>query len=328
LANLENCEIKDFITVDILSDTLLFAISIIDIANSEVLYVNQAMKKIMADINAKYCWEAIYGQDSRCMWCKKEDLLAQSEKLEASLCKVTSENFATYELFNEVANSWYLVQEKVVTLENKRRVIISFHLDISMQKEAQSQLINTHVQLRQQTQALEEAQEKLKEQASRDPMTNLYNRRYFQDISEELINIAKRESLALSIIMLDIDRFKTINDTHGHAVGDDVIKLLAALLLEYTRDSDVVARLGGEEFAILLPHTDRTGAFNIASKIREVVEKQIVKTDTDKNIQFTISSGVDGVNLEKDNKIDTALNNADKALYIAKQSGRNTVVTH
>ncbi|MFK5892397.1 MAG: GGDEF domain-containing protein [Pseudomonadota bacterium] len=331
--NLENTEITDFITIDTFNDTSLFALSIIDLSTFELVYANQAMKNIMVDINAKNCWEAKYGQKTPCMWCKAHDLLSNSKLNKvnngnAQTQPCTDDNYVSYENFNETANRWYQIQENIIILENSQKVLISIAIDISMQKEVQSQLINSHVQLTQKTRALEEAKEKLKIQANKDPLTNLYNRRYFQEFSYELINIAKRERIEISVIMLDIDKFKSINDAYGHAVGDEVIKCLASLLLGNTRDSDVVARFGGEEFAILLPHTDKEGAYQIASKLRDVVENQIVRIDDDINIQFTISLGVDSVDIEKDNKVDKALNNADKALYIAKESGRNRVVVN
>lgn len=168
-------------------------------------------------------------------------------------------------------------------------------------------------------------QTKLKEQTIRDPLTNLYNRRHLQDISQNLINISKRDNTPLSIIILDIDNFKKINDTYGHSIGDEVIKRLSALLTQHTRQSDVVARIGGEEFVILLPNTDKNGASIIADSLRKIVEKELVEVDKSNNIQFTISLGVENINHETDKSIDEALKRADKALYIAKESGRNRV---
>ncbi len=171
-----------------------------------------------------------------------------------------------------------------------------------------------------------EAQSRLKEQTIRDPLTNLYNRRHLQDISQNLINISKREKTPLSILMLDIDKFKNINDTYGHSVGDDVIIQLALLLKNNTRESDVIARIGGEEFVILLPNTDKDGAFTIGHSLRELVEKETIIIDKNTNIHFTISLGVESVDNEYDFNIDEPLQRADKALYRAKESGRNRVV--
>ena len=171
---------------------------------------------------------------------------------------------------------------------------------------------------------LEKLQAKLKEQAHRDPMTNLYNRRYFHDIASQIFTISKREKKDISVIMIDIDNFKAINDTYGHAIGDIVIKQLAALLVEQTRKSDVVTRFGGEEFVVLLPNTNLQGAQKIASKIRQIVERTEVLYNGISTLSFTISLGV-AILYEEDKSIESVLNRVDKALYRAKESGRNKV---
>ncbi len=227
-----------------------------------------------------------------------------------------------------VANKWYQNQDKILTTKKGTKILVSFGIDISLQKEAQSQLINTHVQLSLQKKSLEETRNALKKQASRDYLTNLYNRRYFQQISQDLINIARREGGTLSIIILDIDKFKMVNDTYGHNAGDQVLKQLASILTDHTRDSDIVARLGGEEFALLLLNSDRNGAAILAEKLRKTVEDHTVTIDSKTAISFTISLGVSSADVKSDTTIDSALNDSDTALYKAKNSGRNKVVIH
>jgi len=174
---------------------------------------------------------------------------------------------------------------------------------------------------------LENVHQKLIDQANRDYLTNLYNRRYFNHIAHDFISLSKREQKQFCVIMLDIDKFKRINDSFGHSVGDDVIKRLASLLIEHTRDSDIVARYGGEEFALLLPFTEKEGAYEVAQKLRQVVEQQkIAIDDTPEIIQFTISLGVTCIDSAHDKDISDALNRADIALYNAKKEGRNKVV--
>ncbi len=165
-------------------------------------------------------------------------------------------------------------------------------------------------------------QEELKEQANHDYLTNLYNRRYFNEVAQSFIKIAKRENTSMSLIMIDIDDFKNVNDTYGHTIGDEVIKLLASLLKEHTRDSDVSSRFGGEEFVILLPSTNENGAIKTAEVLRTIVESQNIKINADKYIKFTISLGVSSLNNE-DNVISELLNRADEALYSAKENGKN-----
>ncbi|WP_455757384.1 GGDEF domain-containing protein [Sulfurimonas sp.] len=325
MINLDDNEIKNLISIDTFNDTSLFAVSVVELPKYEVLYVNQAMKNIMSDMTAHNCWEAIHGQEAPCMWCKAPMLLANLKQNIHHSQSTMDNAYAVYEHFNEVANKWYQVQEKVITLEDSRDVLISFALDISLQKDAQSKLIDTHVKLTKQTKALEEAQKKLKEQANRDPLTNMHNRRYFSEISEKIISITKRSKDPLSLIMIDIDNFKKINDTYGHNVGDEVIKLLANELASTIRQSDVAARFGGEEFAIILPNTDATNAFIFADKLRENIENISYKDKKD-TIKFTVSIGVDEFNHENDNNVSASLNRADKALYEAKTTGKNKVL--
>ncbi len=128
--------------------------------------------------------------------------------------------------------------------------------------------------------------------------------------------------------MLDIDRFKMVNDTYGHRAGDLVLKHLASTLTEHTRNSDIIARLGGEEFAILLLNSDEKSGAVIAEKLRITIESQPVAIDNETDIFFTVSLGVSSVDVENDVNIDTALNGSDTALYKAKASGRNKVIVH
>ena len=126
--------------------------------------------------------------------------------------------------------------------------------------------------------------------------------------------------------MLDIDDFKSVNDTYGHHVGDKVIIGVAGILLEHTRKSDIVCRFGGEEYIVLLLDTDLQNSMKIAQNIRELAEKMVIVYDHDKQLQVTISIGVSNVDLATDEDIEVAINKADNALYDAKRSGKNRVV--
>lgn len=162
--------------------------------------------------------------------------------------------------------------------------------------------------------------------ASTDPLTQLYNRRHFTEIADSILDISKRNKTDLSIMMLDIDDFKHINDSCGHALGDKVIVMVARIMQECSRKSDVVCRWGGEEFIILFPQTDMEGARVIAEKIRVKIENQVILLGTDKELTFTVSTGVSRVDVEKDNNLEYSINRADNALYKAKEMGKNRVV--
>lgn len=158
-----------------------------------------------------------------------------------------------------------------------------------------------------------------------DPMTKLYNRRYFAEISENVIAMSKRKKEDLSIIMLDIDKFKCVNDTYGHQFGDEVIVALSSVLLETQRKSDVVCRYGGEEFVILLPNTSLNATIGVAEKIRSLVETSTLRLASNEEFKFTISLGVARVDVQNEEDIESALKRADEALYEAKENGRNKV---
>jgi diguanylate cyclase (GGDEF)-like protein len=184
--------------------------------------------------------------------------------------------------------------------------------------------INTHVKMRELINDLEKSKEELKLLASTDPMTKLSNRRYFSEISEHIMNLVKRDTMKASIIILDIDRFKNINDTYGHKVGDEVIIDLSNTLQELTRKSDIVCRYGGEEFVILLLDTSLKGTVIIAKKIREYIESNNLYIHNNQKLKYTVSLGVSQVEIE-DKNMEAALKRADNALYTSKKNGRNRV---
>ena len=176
----------------------------------------------------------------------------------------------------------------------------------------------------QRTHELEETQKKLIEQINRDPMTNLYNRRYFNEIIEKIFPILQRGETMMSLVMVDIDDFKSINDTHGHAVGDVVINSLADVFRKTLRNSDISIRFGGEEFLLLLTNTNLENSLKIAEKLRKNIENLAIKVNDSEDVKFTISLGVSEVSRD-DNNVDVVLIRSDKALYEAKNQGKNQV---
>ena len=170
---------------------------------------------------------------------------------------------------------------------------------------------------------LEESVNKLHQLSMIDALTNIYNRRYFFEISKELIAIAEREQQTISLLMLDIDYFKKINDTYGHQTGDFILRDLVKEIEKIMRESDVFARVGGEEFAILLNDTPLDGAKIIAEKVRETIEDGIFTYDNI-SVDLTISIGISELN-EENITIEDLYKKADKQLYIAKKNGRNRV---
>jgi len=186
--------------------------------------------------------------------------------------------------------------------------------------------IKTQLHLRALIRELEISKEALKRLSELDPMTNLCNRRYFTHMSKNVLALAKRDKSDLSIIMLDIDKFKQINDSYGHKVGDEVLIAFADILLQTIRESDYACRFGGEEFVVMLPETPLEGAMEIAEKIRKKVEAFSLYTEMHQKVMITVSLGVTSVDTLQDIYIESAIQRADDALYRAKEGGRNRVV--
>jgi diguanylate cyclase (GGDEF)-like protein len=172
---------------------------------------------------------------------------------------------------------------------------------------------------------LQSINEKLRRFAFRDGLTDLFNHRYFQEALDKELARAARYHHPLALILFDVDRFKHVNDTHGHLHGDSVPKAIARRVLEGARDTDLVSRYGGEEFGILLPQTDVNGAMVKAEACRAAVEATEVPGEADAVIRVTISLGVAGYDPEHPVSKSTLISAADSALYQSKCAGRNRV---
>jgi two-component system cell cycle response regulator len=157
-----------------------------------------------------------------------------------------------------------------------------------------------------------------------DGLTQIYNKRYFQETLEREIGRAQRYRRDLSLIMFDIDRFKNINDTYGHLAGDYVLKHLATVIKSRIRREDILARYGGEEFAIILPEIDHHNAMQFGDKIRRISERTPFKFE-DTDIPVTVSVGVSVLTSEAQDAA-AFVKSADDNLYAAKAAGRNQVV--
>lgn len=167
--------------------------------------------------------------------------------------------------------------------------------------------------------AIYRLREKLIEQSNLDPLTGAFNRRVLDDKLDEAIQRKRRINTPATILIIDIDHFKEINDNFGHAVGDKVLIDFVALIKKRLRRTDQLYRIGGEEFLVFTPDTEKTGAIILANEILALV----AKTDFIKNYQITISIGVS--TLENEEKIENWIKRGDKHLYFAKENGRNQV---
>ena len=164
------------------------------------------------------------------------------------------------------------------------------------------------------------------ELATTDGLTGVYNRRTFKELAEPLLSRARRSRGAVSLLLIDLDHFKRVNDTHGHLAGDEVLAGFAKLTRGCLRKEDLLARYGGEEFVVLLPGTTEPAAIALADRIREEVSEAALCPMND-TVRVTISIGIAGESGEHLATLEMLLGRADEALYAAKARGRNCVVT-
>jgi two-component system, cell cycle response regulator len=174
---------------------------------------------------------------------------------------------------------------------------------------------------------LEEMLYRVEYMAMTDPLTGLYNRRRFNDVLKREFATTWRYQNELSCVMIDIDKFKAINDKYGHPVGDLVLKSIAGVLTESLREVDVATRYGGEEFALIMPHTSKRDAIVATNRIMEKIRAAEVIAG-DEVVRFTVSMGIADMNDVDTNDMDDLIRAADLALYEAKRLGRNQTVAY
>jgi diguanylate cyclase len=186
----------------------------------------------------------------------------------------------------------------------------------------QKRLVDSREEIRE----LQENLEVVRTESLTDPLTTLANRKYLEDAITHLIGEAQTKGTPLSVILTDIDHFKTFNDTYGHLTGDQVLRLVAVTLKQNLKGRDVAARYGGEEFAVLLPRTVLADGVTVADHIRcAVMSKELIRRSTGETLgRVTISLGVAA--WRKGDTMATLLERADSCLYAAKHAGRNRVV--
>lgn len=273
-----------------------------DMQSHELLYVNEYGRNIWgSDIQGKTCWQVLQkDQNGPCTFCTNDKLL----KKDGSASEVY-----VWEFQNTVNKRWYQCRDQAITWIDGSTVRMEIATDITTLKKSEQKLLA--------------AKMLAEEHASKDELTGLYNRRAFFELGKQLFKQAKRYQQRISVMMIDIDHFKNINDNHGHAVGDTVLKAFGGLLQNSVREADILARIGGEEFAVILPQTGIEEASNLAERIRERIEAEVLKHDA-LQIKITASFGIASCMAESDD-LDRMLTKADDALYIAKKKGRNQV---
>ncbi|HNK62451.1 MAG TPA: histidine kinase N-terminal 7TM domain-containing protein [Anaerolineales bacterium] len=209
-----------------------------------------------------------------------------------------------------------------ITVGEKQNIHLDVHVTGLMDRRGRSigQLVLFHNITK-----LKNIQNELRYLAGHDPLTGTINRRYFMELAHKELLRARRYHRNLSLVLIDLDEFKKVNDTYGHQAGDQALLVLKDLCGQSIRTIDAFARLGGEEFALLLPETGQDAAYAIAERLRDSLARTTIKFGGH-HFKITMSMGVTEYNLHKDDTIDSMISRADKALYQAKAGGRNKVL--
>jgi diguanylate cyclase (GGDEF)-like protein len=211
-----------------------------------------------------------------------------------------------------------------VTIDDEAYEIASTALDTTNAKTDVAIVFRDVTKSRETINDLRSAETKLLRMAHTDALTNMYNRHFFMKrLSEEFERI-RRHGSVMSVLVFDLDHFKRVNDTFGHDLGDAVLVAISEVVNRIKRSTDIACRLGGEEFALLLPETDKTGAINLAQRLRRGIQEYPYKSKTNKELKVTASIGVATVTPQT-REPESILKTADRALYKAKDGGRNMV---
>lgn len=298
-----------------LLDVIPFAAYAVDIETFEVVYANKMMTENMYAPREEFCWKKVAGQDEMCSWCTVSELKQRSRKFK------NEKTISSY--FDEVTDTWFQAFDELVSWPDGRTVKYTILIDITEQKEIQASMIKTHTKLAIQSKKLKEANEKLQFLSKKDYLTGIDNRRNYFTKALKIFETQFDDGFYMYVGMLDIDKFKDLNDTYGHAIGDEALKIFTQEVENHLDEGDIFGRLGGEEFAVITIHNNETEVLKKFDNIKEGIS-QLVINKGENPISFTVSIGIDRKEIT-DETIDEIHERADKKLYEAKDSGRNRI---
>lgn len=299
-----------------LLDVIPFSAYAVDVDTFEVVYANKKMSDTMYDKTEEFCWKKLFGQEEVCSWCTISELKKRE--------KVYKNDKIVKSFFDESTDTWLQTFDELVRWPDGRTVKYSIAVDISEQKEVQASLIKTHTKLAIQTKKLKEANQKLEHMATKDFLTCVNNRGNFFKLASEAFEKSLEEDEMFYAAVLDIDKFKNLNDSYGHKVGDEALIAFSRSVEAALDEADIFGRLGGEEFVVVTVVKSEKEVLEKFEKVRKVVESIKIEVPDQGSVSFTVSIGL--AKKEGEKKLDLLVDQADKKLYQAKFDGRNRII--
>ncbi len=276
-----------------------------DMQTHDLLFVSQYGLKVWGDPSGKKCFQYLQsGQSEPCNFCTNSKLVNENNE---------PNDVQVWEFQNTVTQRWYQCRDQAIRWIDGRLVRLEIAIDISDRKQFELQLGKAKMEA-------EAARAEAEELARVDVLTKVYNRRAFFEHMERLYGYVQRKPRPLCLAMLDIDYFKRLNDTYGHAFGDTALIAVCKCIRESIREFDQLFRIGGEEFAITLMDCDETAAFDLVERLRRCIEAMTLYAN-DVEVKLTCSFGI--AEHRPGLSVDALLAEADTAMYLAKQGGRN-----
>lgn len=282
-------------------DNLDAMVYVADFETHELLYMNAyGTNAVGGPKKGPKCWQVLQNADSPCDFCTNHLLVDIHGK---------ATGVHVWEFQNKVNKRWYQCRDQAITWTDGRLVRLEIATDITDRKHMEE--------------ALQEARQNAEAASLQDELTLLNNRRAFFQLGDHLVKQARRHQTSTAAIMFDLDHFKLINDSHGHEAGDAVLKAVGGMLRDRVRESDIAARIGGEEFAMLLPDTTQEQAIELAEQLRFLLKDLRVR-HRQTELRPTASFGVAMLTAD-DDRLEALLSRADEAMYLSKAKGRDRV---
>lgn len=285
-------------------DSLPFAVYAVDLHSDQVVWANRHFRDSRDYVPDSPCYQLVNGRDRRCPECRRNEILDEQGR--------PNGNTLVYEYFNEFDECWYQIRENAVYWDDGRVVKYVIAVDIGDLKEAQNRLAEAHAELALKNKELEQL-------ASTDSLTRIHNREKLSRIFARELELLDSGDKPFAVISVDLDHFKKINDTFGHAVGDQVLIAAARTMKDTIRATDFIGRWGGEEFLILCPQTSLADAHGLAQRICDAVAANRYASGQMHSVSMGVAAYHPG------DSLDTLLHRSDQAMYRAKQNGRNRV---